>query len=202
MAARFPAPQPGDRRCSGEPPTEQRTSYRELPLCVSDFADTPCGSGAGHTKCVSPFETYEGRVIQRGPQMPLKWPLDLDLGHAEGTEPSKWSRQQTNPRSLTWGFIMERVTRIELALSAWEADVLPLNYTRVRRPFRDHPEPVSDRLVTVPHHRPPALTPRGLRAFQGVDVTAGYRSWGVRWRGRRGSGRGRSAAWRAVPLIP
>src|SRR5882757_5032242 len=25
---------------------------------------------------------------------------------------------------------MERVTRIELALSAWEADVLPLNYTR------------------------------------------------------------------------
>jgi RimJ/RimL family protein N-acetyltransferase len=28
----------------------------------------------------------------------------------------------------------ERVTRIELALSAWEADVLPLNYTRERRP--------------------------------------------------------------------
>ena len=27
---------------------------------------------------------------------------------------------------------MERVTRIELALSAWEADVLPLNYTRRR----------------------------------------------------------------------
>ena len=26
----------------------------------------------------------------------------------------------------------ERVTRIELALSAWEADVLPLNYTRAR----------------------------------------------------------------------
>src|SRR3978361_2254176 len=26
---------------------------------------------------------------------------------------------------------LERVTRIELALSAWEADVLPLNYTRM-----------------------------------------------------------------------
>ncbi len=26
--------------------------------------------------------------------------------------------------------LVERVTRIELALSAWEADVLPLNYTR------------------------------------------------------------------------
>ena len=29
------------------------------------------------------------------------------------------------------GDLLERVTRIELALSAWEADVLPLNYTRV-----------------------------------------------------------------------
>ena len=31
---------------------------------------------------------------------------------------------------LSWAFVVERVTRIELALSAWEADVLPLNYTR------------------------------------------------------------------------
>jgi hypothetical protein len=30
---------------------------------------------------------------------------------------------------------VERVTRIELALSAWEADVLPLNYTRKRGPL-------------------------------------------------------------------
>jgi hypothetical protein len=33
-------------------------------------------------------------------------------------------------RPLACGFLVERVTRIELALSAWEADVLPLNYTR------------------------------------------------------------------------
>ena len=33
--------------------------------------------------------------------------------------------------SLTWRFALERVTGIEPALSAWEADVLPLNYTRV-----------------------------------------------------------------------
>ena len=32
------------------------------------------------------------------------------------------------------GFFVERVTRIELALSAWEADVLPLNYTRAADP--------------------------------------------------------------------
>jgi hypothetical protein len=34
--------------------------------------------------------------------------------------------------ALSCGFVVERVTRIELALSAWEADVLPLNYTRER----------------------------------------------------------------------
>jgi hypothetical protein len=28
------------------------------------------------------------------------------------------------------GFRVERATRIELAFSAWEADVLPLNYAR------------------------------------------------------------------------
>ena len=32
--------------------------------------------------------------------------------------------------TLTWPFGVERVTGIEPALSAWEADVLPLNYTR------------------------------------------------------------------------
>src|SRR5215469_9405890 len=32
--------------------------------------------------------------------------------------------------ALSCGDGVERVTRIELALSAWEADVLPLNYTR------------------------------------------------------------------------
>jgi hypothetical protein len=34
--------------------------------------------------------------------------------------------------SLSSNFTVERVTGIEPALSAWEADVLPLNYTRVR----------------------------------------------------------------------
>lgn len=35
------------------------------------------------------------------------------------------------PQATDLGLQRERVTRIELALSAWEADVLPLNYTRV-----------------------------------------------------------------------
>ena len=53
---------------------------------------------------------------------------------------------------MTWDFAMERVTRIELALSAWEADVLPLNYTRAR------PEPLLEagvpaRQTDLPRHR-------------------------------------------------
>ena len=36
---------------------------------------------------------------------------------------------------LTWAFGLERVKGIEPSLSAWEADVLPLNYTRERPPL-------------------------------------------------------------------
>ena len=32
--------------------------------------------------------------------------------------------------TMTWAFTLERVRGIEPPLSAWEADVLPLNYTR------------------------------------------------------------------------
>jgi hypothetical protein len=31
---------------------------------------------------------------------------------------------------LSWAFVVERMTGIEPAFSAWEADVLPLNYIR------------------------------------------------------------------------
>ena len=37
--------------------------------------------------------------------------------------------------SLTCTFVLERVTGIEPALSAWEADVLQLNYTRAHLPL-------------------------------------------------------------------
>ncbi len=55
------------------------------------------------------------------------------LWHATGTDAEKARDlvdQRATPVQLTCGFVLERVTRIELALSAWEADVLPLNYTR------------------------------------------------------------------------
>ena len=53
---------------------------------------------------------------------------------------------------LSWGFIVERVTRIELALSAWEADVLPLNYTR-KRPERLLRARALARQTDLPRHR-------------------------------------------------
>ncbi|MDQ1304402.1 MAG: hypothetical protein QG671_229 [Actinomycetota bacterium] len=44
-----------------------------------------------------------------------------------------WPTPTPRPLHTRWCVraSLERVTRIELALSAWEADVLPLNYTRV-----------------------------------------------------------------------
>jgi hypothetical protein len=47
---------------------------------------------------------------------------------------------------LTWGDVLERVTGIEPALSAWEADVLPLNYTRVRGHPRSYSTQVKPRI--------------------------------------------------------
>ncbi len=40
---------------------------------------------------------------------------------------------------------VERVTRIELALSAWEAEVLPLNYTRMSWGPKNHTSPAAPR---------------------------------------------------------
>ena len=85
---------------------------------------------------------------------------------------------------------MERVTRIELALSAWEADVLPLNYTRVSADEAFEKSPVR-RSLTVPHRRPSVFMPRGPAC--------------VRRRGSGCGGRelGRTVdAWRRVRVRP
>ena len=49
---------------------------------------------------------------------------------------------------------LERVTGIEPALSAWEADVLPLNYTRVG---------YQHRLQGPPPHHPVVFAPTSYR---------------------------------------
>src|SRR5579871_4388112 len=85
---------------------------------------------------------------------------------------------------LTWRFAVERVTGIEPALSAWEADVLPLNYTRAaprlaptsyrnQRPARPGRQaryglPIPPRRARYPARPGPAVTPRRPRPRTGA----------------------------------
>ena len=55
-----------------------------------------------------------------------------------------WSFERLDPltdMAAELGIRLERVTGIEPAYSAWEADVLPLNYTRIRGLIRWDPPP-------------------------------------------------------------
>ena len=58
----------------------------------------------------------------------------IDVGMGEGPGVGR--------TSLAWALSLERVTGIEPALSAWEADVLPLNYTRERASLYPIPRPL------------------------------------------------------------
>jgi hypothetical protein len=56
------------------------------------------------------------------------------LGHAKVAQPPRRDEAPVAgaPQRPDRGLLGERVTGIEPAFSAWEADVLPLNYTRRR----------------------------------------------------------------------
>jgi hypothetical protein len=69
-------------------------------------------------------------------------------------------------RAAELGFPVERVTGIEPALSAWEADVLPLNYTRAAPPTRRRPAWV--RLDIVPDKRGTQIALGDNRAAGGL----------------------------------
>src|SRR6266702_4058101 len=74
-------------------------------------------------------------------------------------KPQERSRPRFGTHIPTWALIWERVTGIEPALSAWEADVLPLNYTRaVPGPSRQRLAPTSYRNHRAA--RTPAPAPR------------------------------------------
>ncbi len=165
----------GDRQVA--PPPGER-GLEVVGRVVHADSDTPSGQGSVHLVALR----YADDAVERHRDVDVDVDVDVDHVHADvrtrqvldraeaegqvvgpwaqNSRPN-WTRQQTNPRPSTWGFIMERVTRIELALSAWEADVLPLNYTRVRR----RSGPVSERVVTLPHVGPPVLKPWGPRVF-------------------------------------
>jgi hypothetical protein len=93
---------------------------------------------------------------------------------------------------LTRCFVVERVTRIELALSAWEADVLPLNYTRERRAAVRHPEQTGSSPDIVPESgggrfRQP--WPQAVRSARVERLGSGKQARAVRRRLARSSGR-------------
>ena len=58
-----------------------------------------------------------------------RWANGTLMARQDGYGVSKRGNQ-VRTAFLTCAFASERVTGIEPALSAWEADVLPLNYTR------------------------------------------------------------------------
>ena len=72
----------------------------------------------------------------RGSQLVLASPCALveEVGAAQAHADLGVVAQVDDVLDLCPASLVERVTRIELALSAWEADVLPLNYTRERLP--------------------------------------------------------------------
>jgi hypothetical protein len=57
--------------------------------------------------------------------LPSRWAVAVDAG-----TPSTTKAQFGGKHPLSWAYGLERMTGIEPAYSAWEADVLPLNYIR------------------------------------------------------------------------
>jgi len=83
--------------------------------------DTYSHDAGGPDRRVHPAARCEReRVGKRALQGRLVAPRE----DAASAIPALWSGQQETPGPLAWGFCVERVTRIELALSAWEATML------------------------------------------------------------------------------
>ena len=83
-----------------------------------------------------------------------------------------YPRTRTHDFAVTWAYL-ERVTGIEPALSAWEADVLPLNYTRVPRTGVCLRLEITRPCGCTPRHR---TGPDRLRACCSPIATSGTRS--------------------------
>ena len=82
----------------------------------------------GRVRELSP--TYRGHGVHHEPG-PHSFCV-ARMWHARGIEPLRRGSGEAS-QAPELGFPLERVTGIEPAFSAWEADVLPLNYTRVLR---------------------------------------------------------------------
>ncbi len=119
---------------------------------------TDVGHGAGHASRRGSH--LRGSVPRRDLSMTYgaenKGSWGADTGHPDGHPVVHW---RTN-RRLDLRLYVERVTRIELALSAWEADVLPLNYTR--RVLRAAYRSASSEGSGGPPERMTTVVPAGL----------------------------------------
>src|ERR1039457_2953338 len=87
--------------------------------CTQVYYDLSYRQSDAQRRCLRGCPSWERTLALNGPPMARS----LYGTGAHGLRPH-------GSEPLTCRFSVERVTRIELALSAWEADVLPLNYTR------------------------------------------------------------------------
>ena len=90
------------------------SSHRSFLLCATEWSK----SGAGFSETLALAGPFDALFSRGAPRLRVTTTVKQQ-GPGSGTV------------ILTWAFTLERVTGIEPALSAWEADVLPLNYTRV-----------------------------------------------------------------------
>ena len=111
-----------------------RPSCFTVPLLAEFLQENhPGGSRSRAWRSESPFK--EGRLGRRFvPLAGLEPAPSLNrprMGPVQRMEPASLRVARSRVRSSWLGWMeMERATRIELAFSAWEADVLPLNYAR------------------------------------------------------------------------
>jgi hypothetical protein len=113
-----------------------RTHLRQSPSAAARYAPSQApprraalGSRAGpggHPK----GRELRGRAVRRDQFMTYRAENWGSQGSRTACRGSSRELRQSPDSRCDLGFRVERVTRIELALSAWEADVLPLNYTR------------------------------------------------------------------------
>ena len=124
------------------------TMVSELWGVRSSFRAHLCGSSEGHDQGTD--ASRRSRLAYRGPAVPTRsrGPRPRDRGCSRVTVrraarsrcarsssgAARWAAQDLSQsrtkKAPDQHQQRERVTRIELALSAWEAEVLPLNYTR------------------------------------------------------------------------
>ena len=148
------------------------------------------GSALGPVENAEASRRVRGGPGRRGLMARALFQLGMGEGPAQGES------------RLAWSLSLERVTGIEPALSAWEADVLPLNYTRSAASLY----PMCSAAAGAPRvslRRRAASVSRQRQVRADGRTGSAKRTAEARRRGRGGAGwRSRSAARRAASRRP